>query len=1461
VVVEDKSTDHPKKLNIPIFCRIFSKKNYMLRKLLLVCLLAGSFSYGQFNESAPWIAGPEGMPLNTRTLNQPRSIYEISEAFQTYWEGKDPTVKGSGYKPYKRWENYWKYFVDDQGYLPSPQKLWQTWENKEKRIGMAVNPTSAWSSVGPFDIGVYSGRLPGQGRTNAIAVDPTNENIWYVGAPAGGIWKSTDAGTSWTNLFDDFPQIGVSGIAIDPNDSNIIYISTGDDDAADSYSVGVFKSVDGGASWQQTGLNPSNSNVGSLMNEILIDPSNSDILWVATNTGLYKSTDAGATWAVRQSGFIADLKLKPGNPNTVYAVGGRYVGGSGNVVTFYKSTNGLDFTALDSPVLPTNSGRAVLGVSAANPEVLYVLSANTGSSNFSYQGLYKSTDSGATFTESPNTTNIMESSQAWFDLALEVSPTDENELYMGCLNVWKSMNGGNSFSRLNQWFVNNTAYTHADIHTIRVFNDKVYVCSDGGIYMSQNGGATFTDYTEGIAIGQFYRLSVSQDNAAKMIGGLQDNGGQILENGQWNNYHGGDGMDNVIDPNNDNLVYGFTQFGGSLNISSNSGQSIGFVGPPRDTEGNTIQGNWITPLAISSTGDIYSGFDAVYKLVGNAWEKWSNDFGDGNIDDIEVDLTNPDVIYAVEGDFVYRSANGGANFSAFYRADADISDLTINSTDGSMIYVTTASRVGTAEVNQPTIRGVFKIPVNANGDAGPDEDISLNLPKDQVYFSIIHQGRHTDNPIYVGTSLGVYRLDDTLTEWEDYFTDLPSVAISDLEINLDDEILTASTYGRGVWQSPIPIQVPDNDIRLVSLTPANGKVLCGEIIPEIVVENNGLNPVTSVDVSYTINGGAPTDFTATVSLASEATTTINLPSLNLTTIGEYTLGVTVNVLNDAFPDNNEISHDFFVNDFGVGDAINTFETTNEALITYNDGGGTPVWERGIPEGTLLNEAGSGTQVYGTNLDGNHPDGVRSYIVSNCYEMATILAPVLKFNMAYDLEVNFDIVLVEYTIDEGSTWNVLGTINSQPNWYNSDRTNDSSGTDDDCQNCPGAQWTGTNATLTEYAYDFTANAALGETDLTAESNVIFRIVFHSDPSLNQEGVIIDDLVVEGFQDDNDDDNDGVLDVDDNCPLVGNANQLDTDGDGEGDACDTDDDNDGIPDTDDNCPLTANADQADADNDGIGDVCDQDSDNDGVLNSNDLCANTPPGTPVDVTGCEIFTLPTNNFSVLTVGESCISSNNGSISIEATEPLDYTATISGNGVDTFQNFTAAASFTDLTSGDYTVCITITGQPDYELCYNITIVEPEDLSVSSKIDTFDNKVTLNLSGGKVYTINLNNEVYRTSEAEITLPLSLVENTLTVSTDKECQGVYKETIVLSSELFIYPNPIASGDVTIYLGNTSSEQVEMALFDLSGRTVFRKQFTPVANEVRFNVDGLPGGVYLLNVKTSTSLTNYKIIRK
>ncbi|WP_299157833.1 thrombospondin type 3 repeat-containing protein [uncultured Eudoraea sp.] len=1435
----------------------------MLRKLVVLLLLTGAYSYAQFNESAPWMKDlkkSKSSITTARTASSPAeayTIYEISEAFHKYWEGKDRNEKGSGFKPYMRWENYWMNFVDTDGNLPTSEQLWNAWQKKQANtIGKAINPVSNWTSIGPSTHGTQSGSLPGQGRINAIAVDPNDANVWYVGAPAGGLWKSIDAGSSWINLFDNFLQIGVSGIAIDPNNSNIVYISTGDDDAADSYSIGVFKSTDGGTTWQETGLNVStNPNINLLTNEIVIDPTNSNIIWVGSNRGLWKSTDAGVTFNVQRVGNITDFKLKPGDPETVYAV---------SASSFYKATDGESFTRVASvaDVLPDDSGRLVLGVSPANPEVVYILSANTQSNNYRYQGLFKSEDSGDSFTETANTTDILESNQAWFDLAIEVSPTNADEVYIGCLNIWKSSDGGDSFDQLNQWFRNTAAYTHADIHTLKFFNNKLYCGSDGGIYVSEDGGVTFQDYTiNGIAVGQFYRISVAKDDSGKMVGGLQDNSGFIRNNEVWNVYTGGDGMDYEVDPTNNNIVYGFVQFGDPLFVSTNSGQTVGTINSPA---GN---GNWITPLALSSEGDVYAGYDAVYKLNGNTWERLSDDLGNTPIDDLEVDPNNPLVLYAAEGNTVFRSDDGGITFTEFNVFDSGISDIAINTTDGSAIYVTTSNRVGFAQNQQQDLRGVFKVPVETNGAAGAVVDLTLNLPQDQAYFAIVHQGRNVDNPIYVATSLGVYRLDDTLTEWEDYFTGLPSVAVSDLDINLVDGILTASTYGRGVWQSPIPIKVPDDDLEVISLSPASGSVLCGEFAPEIVVKNKGLNAITSIDVIYSLNDGGDQTFQWTGNLIGDAQTTITLPIQNLNFTGPVNLNAEAKIINDAFADNNKIKSTFYSNGFGLGGLVNTFETLDDALLTFNDRTEDVLWELGVPTGTKLGTAASGTQVYGTSLGGNHPDNTKAFLVSNCYELSNIVAPVLKFKMAFDLELNFDIVYVEYSTDSGVNWNVLGNINSQPNWYNSDRTNDSSGIEDDCQNCPGAQWTGEipdgqTGELQEYAYDFIANAVLGETDLTGESNVIFRIVFQSDPAVTREGVIIDDFVVDGFQDDEDDDNDGILDVDDNCPLISNSNQLDTDADGEGDVCDTDDDNDGVLDINDNCPLIANPNQEDADNDNIGDVCDDDNDNDGVPNTIDTCPNTPPGAVVDVTGCTVFSLPSTNFRVLSIGESCISSNNGSIEITAESALNYSATLTGTGVDTSINFTDATVFENLATGSYTMCITVEGQAGYENCFDVTISEPEALSVSSKISSFNNEVILNFSGGKNYFITLNGKRYETSESSITLPLSDVENTLSVKTEKDCQGVYEETIVLTSELFIYPNPVSSGDLTVYMGNSNkTKQVELTLFTINGLKVFSKPFNVIDNEVKFNVDVLAKGIYLLNVKTEHTLLNYKIIRK
>lgn len=1049
---------------IALLCKQTNKimKNKYLAIILLICL--GGFA--QFNPNSPW---KKNNPTS-KTVN----FHEQVDAFNAYWKLHDKNVKGSGHKPFKRWENKYENVLNPDGTIITPQQIWAVWEEKnsikanKSRSTLAL-PPSNWQPIGPFTHTNTGSWSSGQGRTSAVAIDPINPNIIYVGAPAGGIWKSTNNGATWVPISDQLPQIGVSGIAIDYTNPNIIFIATGDKDASDTYSVGVLKSTDAGATWNTTGL--SFTGTGNFAGDLIMHPTNNQIMLCATTSGLYRTINGGVSWTVEQTGDFAQgsVRFKPTNPSIVYATTNN---------RFYKSTDtGDSFVNITSNFSAFGStGRMILDVTPADPNYVYVLSVNT---SYALDGIYRSTDSGTTFTKTSGTTNILESTQAWYDLALAVSDTNRDQLFTGCLNVWGSSNGGSTVTKINNWSSPaSAAYTHADIHHLQFINGKLFCLSDGGIYVSNNNGSSFTDLTAGLQISMFYKISVSKTSSNNMVGGLQDNGGHAYSGGAWKNFYGADGMDAAVSQVNSNLYYGFIQYGSSLYISNNAGNSnTGGVSSP-----GGVDGNWVTPLRGDSQGNIYSGFAGLYKLVNGAWVQQNiTSVGSGNLELISIDPSNDATIFVANGTSLYKSTDSGVNFSLFYSASSNITSITIHSTDSNIIYITTGGTGGQA--------------LSSTNGGSTFTNIASGLPSIGKNC-IIHQGRNTENPLYVGTTLGVYYKDDTMSTWMPFDTNLPNVSVTDLEINLEDSKIIAATYGRGIWQSDIPIQVPSNDIKFVSVMNPTQNINCGSgVTPQIVVKNGGTNSISNVTVNYTIDA-TPYVFNWSGSIASQQNQTIDLP-VTTATRGSHNISFTITTSGDAYSDNNSGTTSFYSNDSGTVGAVNTFTNTSDELIVQSSGAG---WVRGNRTSDALQT--SGDPAYLTSLSGNYLDSSTSYLISQCYNLATLSNPQISFKMAYDLELNWDIAYVQYSTNFGNTWNVLGAAGSA--WYNSNRTPQTSGSD--CTNCVGAQWTGTNTTFNTYSYDLTS--------LNSETNIIFRIVFVSDSSVNQLGVKVDDFVING-----------------------------------------------------------------------------------------------------------------------------------------------------------------------------------------------------------------------------------------------------------------------------------------------------------------------------------------------------------
>ena len=817
--------------------------------LLLILILTTSVIYSQ-----AWMKNlPQGKS------NKKLSLFDYQKAFYDYWAPfkvdkgfyfeNGNKKKAPGWKQFKRWEYQMESQINPTtGAFPekSAQQVYETYLKTIPKL--KSKSISNWTSLGTNS---STGGYAGVGRLNCTAFHPTNLNTYWVGAASGGLWVTTNNGTSWTCLTDNNNALAVSDIVI-PSDfatSNTIYIATGDKDHWDNRSVGVLKSTDGGSTWNTTGINYSLAS-GSMVYRLLLDPNNNQILIAATSNGVFKTTNGGTTWnTLLSTASFIDMEFKPGDFNTLY---GATTSGSISIST----NGGSTWTQTFSDV---NAQRMELAVSPNQSAYLYAVAVN---SNSGLYGIYKSTNSGATFTQVFNgtTKNLLgwydgipgndDSGQGWYDLCLAASPSNANTLLVGGINTWRSLDGGASWSMVNHWYGGFGApAAHADKHTLKFrSNGSLFECNDGGIYISTDNGTSWIDKTNGMVISQMYKLGVSQTLSNEVITGLQDNGTKLLSGGAWYDVKGGDGTESLIDYTDANIQYG-TYVNGQIDRTTNHWNSATNIQPSGSGDGA-----WVTPYIIDPTNPLilYAGYADVWKTIdrGSTWTQISSINASSKIRSMAIAPSNTQVLYVAAPLTIWKTSNGGTSWTDITGTlpsnNGDITSIAVKNDDANTLWVTIGG-FNSDKVYQSTNGGTTWT------------NISAGLPQIPAYSIIQNKQSSPEVQLYLGTELGVYFKKGT-DNWVAFNLGLPNVTIGELEIyyasNPQASKLRAATFGRGLWETPvyytaIPMSyisstTTQNNIAALAPTLNNQ-----EIIGVQVVVSGSLSPFSAT--SFTFN--------------------------------------------------------------------------------------------------------------------------------------------------------------------------------------------------------------------------------------------------------------------------------------------------------------------------------------------------------------------------------------------------------------------------------------------------------------------------------------------------------------------------------------------------------------------------------------------------------------------------------
>ena len=723
---------------------------------------------------------------------------------------------------FDRWLWYWNQHTDGDGYLVSPAKTWQEWQKaKSQRKEHDVARTStgssaAWTFVGPDSTGPIPG---GVGRINVVAFHPTDSNTFWVGTPGGGAWKTTNNGGTWTSMTDQLPLLSISDIVINPLNPNTVYLCTGDRDGGDYSGIGVLKSYDGGATWDITGMawTPSQNRVA---NSMVINPRDTNSLILATTVGMYRSYDGGTTFTMVDTGIFKQVLYSPADTNIVYAtsyINYRYYPVVIKAQIWRSANSGSTWTQQTNF---TTTDRITLAVTPAAPNlVLGVGSIYDSSGTYSdgLDGIYKSSDFGNTFSViyaassgcggnllTWNTSGAGCGGQGWYTLPIAISPTDPNTVLTGGVNTWGSSDGGLSWTVVNGegGGIPFGATVHVDKHFMAfdpLSPTRFFETNDGSIFSCYNPrlAGAWVNLTNKMGIQEIYRTGVS-NIASFAIVGAQDNGSNIILPGDVNNFaYGGDGMECLLDYADSTVAYASYQRGviaklDPTNLIPVSTAADISASIPGGVEGT---GAWITPFILEPSCHtcILAGYASIYLSSdgGSSWSAISPALTSTYLYRVAATAADPNTIFATEdarSQNIYYTHDGGANWATLnphFSGSQFISDIKVDPGDQNHIWVT-YSGYGSPKVAQWDASTGFRT-------------MSSGLPNVPVMcFAIDYLSRD----MYIGTEIGVYYRDSTMSAWQPYTTGMPSVEVTDIEINYATNELWASTYGRSLWKSP-----------------------------------------------------------------------------------------------------------------------------------------------------------------------------------------------------------------------------------------------------------------------------------------------------------------------------------------------------------------------------------------------------------------------------------------------------------------------------------------------------------------------------------------------------------------------------------------------------------------------------------------------------------------------------------